>query len=47
MQYENTVEAKKKNKQNRAKRYLINHREGICDKEDVRYVSKEVHSTCT
>ena len=46
MQYEKTVEAKKTNKQNRAKRFLMNHRVGICDKEDVRNVSKEVHSTC-
>ena len=44
MQYENTEETKKP-QQNRAKRYLM--RLGICDKEDVTNVSKEVHSTCT
>ena len=37
----------KQTKKNRAKRYVMNHRVGICDKEDVRNVSKEVHSTCT
>ena len=45
MQYENTVDTKKK-QQNGAKRYLMNHRVGICDEEDVRNVS-EVHSSFT